>query len=302
MHNCGLTVLENLQLLTRAENAVKGTFRSCARHVFRELFMKKIVLLIVVFLFGYCCFAQDVIVTKDGKKINAIVSEIELEVVKYKHFDNQNGPTISIRKSDISTIIYQNGQIEIFEQKRQEPPKYIETQMKSYAKKGYEMSFEYGNYFQIPGITTFSILNLACGYRFNNHLFLGGGTGIDHSRWRETFLWLNRPVSRWHIPIFLRVKANFLSEKKVNPFFLFNFGYEFMLIYESTARSYREACIKRDGVIINPCFGIDLNFRNRTGIFICAGYHVHINDKSNYFYSRGAIHSLCLKVGFKFQP
>ena len=58
--------------------------------------------------------AQDIIITKEGKKIDAVVLEIELDVVKYKYFDNQIGPTISIRKSDIASIVYQNGSVEVF--------------------------------------------------------------------------------------------------------------------------------------------------------------------------------------------
>jgi hypothetical protein len=61
------------------------------------------------------CFAQDVIVTKDAKKINAKVTEINIDDIKYKNFDNQDGPMYTILKSAISSILYQNGTVETFD-------------------------------------------------------------------------------------------------------------------------------------------------------------------------------------------
>jgi len=70
------------------------------------------------------CFAQDVIVTKDSKRIDAKVTEINVDNVRYKVFDHQDGPTYTLPKSDIVTIIYQNGQVETFvsETSTQKPP------------------------------------------------------------------------------------------------------------------------------------------------------------------------------------
>ena len=60
------------------------------------------------------CFAQDVIVTKDSKRINAKVTEVNVDNIKYKQFENQDGPVYTLLKSDILTILYQNGQVESF--------------------------------------------------------------------------------------------------------------------------------------------------------------------------------------------
>ena len=94
--------------------------------------MKKIfAMLIAVIGFGISANAQDIIVTKEGKKIDAVVLEIELEVVKYKYFDNQNGPTISMRKSDIASIIYQNGSVEVFNTQTSTPTSYSTSDLRS---------------------------------------------------------------------------------------------------------------------------------------------------------------------------
>jgi hypothetical protein len=43
--------------------------------------------------FTCALFAQDVIVTKDSKRINAKVTEVNPDDIKYKNFDNPDGPT-----------------------------------------------------------------------------------------------------------------------------------------------------------------------------------------------------------------
>lgn len=51
----------------------------------------------------------DVMILKTGEEISCKVTEITLNEVKYKKCDNLNGPTISIRKSDVFIIKYSNG-------------------------------------------------------------------------------------------------------------------------------------------------------------------------------------------------
>jgi len=79
--------------------------------------MKVRVLIVVGWLISLtsACFAQDVIVTKDARKINAKVTEVNVNDIKYKNFDNLDGPTYTLLKSDIASIVYQNGQVETFE-------------------------------------------------------------------------------------------------------------------------------------------------------------------------------------------
>lgn len=77
--------------------------------------MKKIVLcLFFVVWAGGLIFAQDIIVTKQSEKIEAKITDVEQDQIKYKKFSYQDGPTYTIKKSDIATIIYQNGDVETF--------------------------------------------------------------------------------------------------------------------------------------------------------------------------------------------
>lgn len=70
---------------------------------------KTLISAIAVFI---CCIgasAQDIIVMRDGKSIEAIVLEISTSYVKYKRFDYQNGPTFTTKAETISRIEFQNG-------------------------------------------------------------------------------------------------------------------------------------------------------------------------------------------------
>lgn len=63
------------------------------------------------------CFfaqAQDVLLKRNGEEIQVKVQEINLEVIKYKRFDNLEGPVISIAKRDVFMIKYENGTKEVF--------------------------------------------------------------------------------------------------------------------------------------------------------------------------------------------
>lgn len=60
------------------------------------------------------CFSQDIITKKTSEDIQAKVIEITTTEIKYKKFDNQNGPTFTLLKSDVLMIRYENGSKDIF--------------------------------------------------------------------------------------------------------------------------------------------------------------------------------------------
>jgi len=59
-------------------------------------------------------FAQDVITKKNGDEIQALVQEIGDLEVKYKKFDNPNGPNYTLKKEEIFMIKYANGSRDVF--------------------------------------------------------------------------------------------------------------------------------------------------------------------------------------------
>jgi len=58
--------------------------------------------------------AQDVITLKNGDDIKAIVQEVGIDDVKYKRFDNPNGPNYMLKKAEILMIRYENGSKDVF--------------------------------------------------------------------------------------------------------------------------------------------------------------------------------------------
>ena len=83
--------------------------------VSRENIMQRTFLFFFVFCFYIAsAFAQDVITLKNGNDIQALVQEIGEVDVKYKKFDNPNGPNYTLKKSEIFMIRYAIGSKDVF--------------------------------------------------------------------------------------------------------------------------------------------------------------------------------------------
>jgi len=81
--------------------------------------MKKTFALLIIIVMVCGVKAQDIMITKDGQKITAKVEEIGIDIIKYKNFDNQTGPSYSIKKNEVASILYENGNFEVFPQQVQ---------------------------------------------------------------------------------------------------------------------------------------------------------------------------------------
>ena len=57
---------------------------------------------------------QDIIILKNGDEIEAKVTEIDLEVIRYKRANHLDGPSITLSKADIFMIKYENGMKDVF--------------------------------------------------------------------------------------------------------------------------------------------------------------------------------------------
>ena len=77
--------------------------------------MKKNLIALVCLLFiNTIVMAQDIIITKDAKQIKAKISEISKSEVRYKEFDNLDGPTFIIETVEINSILYSNGKVSLY--------------------------------------------------------------------------------------------------------------------------------------------------------------------------------------------
>lgn len=84
--------------------------------------MKKIIITVLTSIFTITiCFSQDIMTKKSGEDIQGKVLEVTSSEIKYKKFDNQDGPTYSMLKSDVLMVRYKNGTKDIFtEEKKNE--------------------------------------------------------------------------------------------------------------------------------------------------------------------------------------
>jgi len=75
---------------------------------------KKILSICFIVLLNNVLFSQDIIYMTDGNEIKAKVVEIDDSDIKYKNFNQQEGPLKNISRSLVFMIKYQDGSIEKF--------------------------------------------------------------------------------------------------------------------------------------------------------------------------------------------
>ena len=71
-------------------------------------------------LFVFCAvlsvsaFAQDIIITRDAKRIESKIQEVSPTEVRYMEWGNLEGPVFVLPTQDICVITFQNGSIRVF--------------------------------------------------------------------------------------------------------------------------------------------------------------------------------------------
>jgi hypothetical protein len=73
---------------------------------------------VFVFFSLVICFSQDVITKKTGEDIQAKILEVDQTNIKYKKFDNLEGPSFIVPKSDVLIVRYSNGTKDIFTEEK----------------------------------------------------------------------------------------------------------------------------------------------------------------------------------------
>ncbi|MBR4402962.1 MAG: hypothetical protein IKT29_05470, partial [Flavobacteriales bacterium] len=89
--------------------------------------MKRLFFVAMFILSFTTIYAQDIIVKKDGSTIMSKVLEVQTDIIKYKKWSNQSGPTYSIKITDIFSINYKNGEKDVFNSPTPTPAQTAET-------------------------------------------------------------------------------------------------------------------------------------------------------------------------------
>ncbi len=77
--------------------------------------MRTIIIIVIINLFSLAhSFAQDIIYLKTGEEKKSIVVEIDDINIKYKNFEQTDGPVRTVAKNDVFMILYKDGSKEKF--------------------------------------------------------------------------------------------------------------------------------------------------------------------------------------------
>jgi hypothetical protein len=121
--------------------------------------MKKLIFTILTSIFTITVsYSQDVITKKTSEDIQAKVLEVTTTEIKYKKFDNINGPTYTLLKSDVLMIRYENGTKDIFNEEKRIDTVSIQAQSGSdLFLQGQTDASRYYNGYRAAGTGTFLI-------------------------------------------------------------------------------------------------------------------------------------------------
>ena len=135
------------------------------------------------------CFAQDIIVTTDARKIDAKIMEVSETEVKYKETDSLDGPTFIISTNNISSIIYANGKVSLYQQSSTEGKNqvvmesgasYITRLGDTYTYNGYVMKGDdYANFLRNNCLKAYEMYHKGHVISYAGILFLSVGVGLE---------------------------------------------------------------------------------------------------------------------------
>ncbi len=123
--------------------------------------MKRQLLALLVLIFiSAQIHAQDKIYRLNGTVIQAKVLEVGDEEIKYKQFDNQEGPIYVLETDRVKKIVYENGKVETFKQNAKDLEIYGDQRKQilkfnffsplyGYTEFGYERSVGYGRSIEV---------------------------------------------------------------------------------------------------------------------------------------------------------
>ena len=77
--------------------------------------MRKFTTLVLMSL-SLAVSAQDIIVTRDNKRIDANITEVSRDNIRYKKANSPDGPVFVMPVKDINSIVYKNGDVQTFEE------------------------------------------------------------------------------------------------------------------------------------------------------------------------------------------
>lgn len=132
--------------------------------------MKHLSLLFCFVLISIVAVAQDIIVTNKAERIEALITEVSPTEIRYKKWDYQNGPTFVVPVNELNSIIYGNGDVQLFKQEQQ-AQKRAKTREKAEQQEGENIS-------ELVDTTTNGRHRYINDIRFHGYIFGGDNFGF----------------------------------------------------------------------------------------------------------------------------
>jgi len=159
--------------------------------------MKKYILILIVIGSINLCKAQDQLFKKDNSKLLVKVTEVSPEEIKYKLFNNLNGPTYVVSKSEVALLIYENGQHEVMNTSA-EPLATPQRPMKPQSGMNKSDSLKYYKYQSSLALNFFSFINSEVGLIYqreflksNLNIIIPIAVGLDKPIMTESIYFQN---------------------------------------------------------------------------------------------------------------
>ena len=233
--------------------------------------MRKILFIMFLGVFFSSVSAQDIIVLKDSKRIDAKIEEVSEGTVKYKKLNNLEGPSFIINKSQISTIIYANGEAEVVSVALKQMSDSVvndendDDDDEDNEEKNHGVKRGFRGFYSIGG--TVGVGDNAIG-RFEESVSIGGqvcpyffvGGGLNYSLWLSG---IDISYSLHGLTPFLHLRSDVL-DNPITPFVDMRIGYTFIDV---------------EGVYFSPSTGCRFGGR-RTNLAgsISVGYTLQMAD------------------------
>ncbi len=143
-------------------------------------------------------------------------------------------------------------------------------------KTGYEQYIEASYTMMMKGSNSLEVnISYIGGYRFNENIFLGAGTGISimdtrkEGHWRNMGDYLSCPTA--NIPLYIHFKAYFLKSR-VSPFIAMSAGGRFSTKKEFELETGEGVRYGTVGLYLNPSIGVNYRLSAKNSIYFSVGF------------------------------
>lgn len=164
--------------------------------------MRKFFCSLLMALLPLSMYAADMIITTKSEKLEVKIIEVSSTEIRYKKMSNLEGPTFVISTSDINSILYENGDVQVIEHKATVQPQMVQSYpqvQQSYPQTqpyGYSVQPSYGQpngYSQVQFAAPGYIVRQGTRYSFNGqkirlHDFLDSNCPFAYDYWRKNFI------------------------------------------------------------------------------------------------------------------